>query len=327
MKKAKYIHTYLKGMSMGMADIVPGVSGGTIAFISGIYETLLSSLKSLNSKAWYLLQKRAFKALFEHINIRFILPLFLGIFSGILLFSKAITFAMENYPVYIWSLFFGLISVSVYFLAIKIEKWNVPTLVALVLSTLGSYVLTELKTTATVEPGFLFWFLSGFIAISAMILPGISGSFILLILGAYKTLFASVNHLRSGLFSLDFSDIKDDLIIISLFGSGAILGLMVFSRVLSWLLKRYKNMTLTLLTGFIIGSLNKVWPWKRVLEYRINSSGKQVPFLEENFLPSQASSAEVTLAIFCMVLGVLLIYFLKTLADKKEEKNASSKNF
>ena len=324
--KKRHIGIYFKGMAMGMADIVPGVSGGTIAFISGIYGTLLSSLKSLNSRALFFLRKGKFKALFHHINIGFLLPLFFGIFSGILLFSKAITAAMENYPIYVWSLFFGLILISAYFLVQSIKRWNLATLVVLMLSIIGSYTITTLSKATNTDPSFFFWFLAGFIAISAMILPGISGSFILLILGAYQLLFGSINRMRSGLFSFDFAGIKDDLIVLFLFGSGAIAGLVVFSRLLSWLLKKYQDITLVVLTGFIIGSLNKVWPWKRVLEYRTNSNGKEVPFIEESVLPSQAAVSEIFFAVVFMFLGVLLISFLRKLANKKQG-DARSENF
>lgn len=315
--KSRYLITYIKGMAMGIADIVPGVSGGTIAFISGIYDRLISCIKSFDLKALGYLRSGKLGKLLKHLDIHFLLPLFLGIASGILLFSKIITDLIETHPVYVWGFFLGILSTSVYALGREIKRWSLLNIVAIALSTYFSYALTTLERTPF-EMGYTFWFFSGFIAISAMILPGISGSFILLIMGAYRALFSKVNALREAVFSFDFTGVGKDVLTLLVFFGGAFCGLVVFSRLLSWLLKHQRDLVLSILTGFVAGALNKVWPWKNVLEYRTNSSGNQVPLIEENILPPNDSLSELCIVISLVLLGAILMYGLQKLSTKKE---------
>ncbi|MFD2550328.1 DUF368 domain-containing protein [Bizionia sediminis] len=244
---SNYLLISLKGAAMGAADAVPGVSGGTIAFISGIYEELISTISNVNLSLLKIWRQSGFFAFWKALNGNFLVALLLGLVISFVSFMRLAKYLIEYHPVLIWSFFFGLIIASIYFVAKQITIWRAGTIVALILGTILAYIITELPLSASNESPF-FLFFAGAIAICAMILPGISGSFILLILGAYKTLTDAFH---------DF-----DWQRIALFASGALVGLLSFSRVLKWLFKNYHNITLALLTGFIFGSLNKIWPWK-----------------------------------------------------------------
>ncbi|WP_417213876.1 DUF368 domain-containing protein [Bizionia sp.] len=242
-----YLLITLKGMAMGAADAVPGVSGGTIAFISGIYEELITTISNVNLGLFKTLKTSGFSAFWKAFNGNFLVALLLGIIVSFVSFMRLAKYLIEYHPVLIWSFFFGLIIASIYFVGKQINKWHLPTVLALIIGTVLAFYITTLPSSANNESPY-FLFIAGAIAICAMILPGISGSFILLILGAYKTLSDAFH---------DF-----DLQRIALFAGGALVGLLSFSHVLKWLFKNYHNITLALLTGFIFGSLNKVWPWK-----------------------------------------------------------------
>ncbi len=257
-----YLFISLKGVAMGAADAVPGVSGGTIAFISGIYEELITTISGVNLSLLTTLRKSGFSAFWKQLNGNFLVALLTGILISFVSFMRLAKYLIEQHPVLIWSFFFGLIVASIFFVGKQIKTWNLGTIVALILGTLAAYYITTLPLMANNDSA-LFLFFAGAIAICAMILPGISGSFILVILGAYKTL-------SDALHDFDFKRI-------AIFAIGALIGLLSFSRVLKWLFNHYKNTTLAVLTGFIFGSLNKIWPWKETLTVLEKSMGQTVP--------------------------------------------------
>ncbi|SFZ92095.1 putative membrane protein [Flaviramulus basaltis] len=298
-----YLIISFKGLAMGAADAVPGVSGGTIAFISGIYEELINTISNVNISLFKTLFNKGIKAFWKELNGNFILALLSGIIISFVSFMKLAKYLLEYHPVLIWSFFFGLIIASIYFVGKQITKWNIATIIALIIGAAIAFYISKLPSLATNENSW-FLFLAGAIAICAMILPGISGSFILIILGAYKTLSDAIHDI----------DIKKLLIFIS----GAIIGLLSFSHVLKWLFKHYHNITLAVLTGFIFGSLNKVWPWKKTLSFHTNSKGIKSPLLQESVSPfSFEGDHQLLYAIILIILGFLTIFILEKLGSKK----------
>jgi putative membrane protein len=300
----EYVVIGLKGMAMGAADVVPGVSGGTIAFISGIYEELLTSISSVNLSLLKTLKSDGIKAAWKQVNGSFLLSLFVGIFISIISLAKAIKWMLENEPVLLWSFFFGLVLASVIYIAKQITKWKVLTFVLLVLGAGLAYYITTLNPMMTENSSPLFLFLAAALAICAMILPGISGAFILVLLGAYKPVLAAVNN--------------RDVTSVAIVFAGAIVGLLSFSRVLKWLFTNYKNFTLAVLTGFIIGSLNKIWPWKETLTWRTNSHGVEVPFNQQSVSPFNIEGNHLLMASVLAVVGFGLILLLEKLAVKND---------
>ncbi len=299
-----YFIISLKGLAMGAADAVPGVSGGTIAFISGIYEELISSISNINISLFKTLFSKGIYAFWKQLNGNFLLALTTGIFISFISFMQLAKYLLENHPVLIWSFFFGLIVSSIYFLGKQISKWNITVIITLIIGAGVAFYITRLPALANNESS-LFLFIAGAIAICAMILPGISGSFILIILGAYKTFSDAIHDI----------DIKRVLI----FVCGAVVGLLSFSHILKWLFKHYHNITLALLTGFIFGSLNKVWPWKKNLTWYTNSKGIKTPVLQESVSPfSFDGESQFTLAIILMIIGFLTIFILEKIGSKKQ---------
>lgn len=299
-----YFILSLKGIAMGAADAVPGVSGGTIAFISGIYEELITTISNVNLSLITTLRKEGFKAFWTQLNGNFLVALLTGIVISFVSFMRLAKYLIENHPILIWSFFFGLIVASIFFVGKQIQKWNLAVIISLIAGALIAYYITTLPSMVNNDNP-LFLFFAGAIAICAMILPGISGSFILVILGAYKTLSDALH---------DF-DIKKILI----FAVGAVVGLLSFSRVLKWLFKNYHNITLAILTGFIFGSLNKIWPWKKVLTWRTNSKGEQIPLLEESISPFNFDGdPKLAIAIVLMIVGFSTIFILEKLGSKKQ---------
>jgi putative membrane protein len=294
----------LKGMAMGAADVVPGVSGGTIAFISGIYEELLTSISNVNFSLFKTLKSDGIKAAWKQVNGSFLLSLFVGIFVSIVSLAKAIKWMLENEPILLWSFFFGLVLASVIYIAKQITKWNLLTFVLLVLGASLAFYITTLNPLVSESSSPLFLFLAAALAICAMILPGISGAFILVLLGAYKPVLAAVNNREFTTVAIVFA--------------GAITGLLTFSRVLKWLFTNYKNYTLGVLTGFIIGSLNKIWPWKETLTWRTNSHGVQVPFNQQSISPFSFEDNQLLVAAGLAIVGFGLILLLEKLAVKNE---------
>ncbi|MFK2819852.1 DUF368 domain-containing protein [Flavobacteriaceae sp. LMIT009] len=297
-----YFIISLKGLAMGAADAVPGVSGGTIAFISGIYEELITTISNVNPSLFKTLFKEGFKPFWKQLNGNFILALLIGILVSFVSFMRLAKYLIENHPILIWSFFFGLIVASIYYVGKEITKWNSATIFTLIIGAVFAYYITTLPSLSNNESSFYLFF-AGALAICAMILPGISGAFILVILGAYKALSDAVHDI----------DIKR----LALFVGGAVIGLLTFSRVLKWLFKHYHNLTLALLTGFILGSLNKVWPWKEVLSWRTNSKGEEVPLLEQSILPSTfEGEPQVTYAVILMLIGFFTILVLEKLGTR-----------
>ncbi|MCZ4694647.1 DUF368 domain-containing protein [Ancylomarina euxinus] len=295
-----YIVIALKGMGMGAADVVPGVSGGTIAFITGIYEELIESIKSINLNSIKLLLNFKLADFWKAVNGNFLLSLVIGIGMSILSLAKLIKYLLEQHPILIWSFFFGLIVASAIVIARKITEWKLRSIVAMIVGIGIAYMVTVV-TPAETTNAYWFLFLSGALAICAMILPGISGAFILLLLGKYEFV---LNALSS--FKLD---------VIAVFGVGAAVGLLSFSNLLSWLLRKYHNMTIALLSGFMIGSLNKVWPWKETVSTFIDRHGVEKSATTRNILPQtfeniSGQNADITIAIALALVGFLLIIIM-----------------
>jgi len=326
-----YLIISFKGMAMGAADAVPGVSGGTIAFISGIYEELINTISNVNLTTLKILKTDGIQAFWTKVNGNFLLALLIGMGISFTSFMKLAKYLIEQHPILIWSFFFGLIIASILFIGKQITKWNIATIIAVIAGAILAYYITSLPSMASNDNPF-FLFFAGAIAICAMILPGISGSFILVILGAYKTLSVAI----------DSFDIKK----IAIFALGAIVGLLSFSRVLKWLFKHYHNITLAVLTGFIFGSLNKIWPWKETISVMSDTTREVVSFtsvsdlgtlsvyqktiqdfesyktiIEKSISPSHYSElnqidAQVLTAIALMVAGFLTIFILEKIGNK-----------
>ena len=238
-------------MGMGAADVVPGVSGGTIAFITGIYEELIHSIKSFDLEAVKLFFSGKWKSLWNHVNGTFLLAVFGGIFISVISLAKLLEYLLHEYPIHLWSFFFGLILLSSYVVARKVKQWDYPKLAALVIGLGAAFYVTSVTPAQTPDDSW-FIMLSGALAICAMILPGISGSFILLLLGKYEFALDAVNEIN--------------ITSLLLLGGGAVIGLISFSKLLSWLFKKYHDITIAVLAGFMLGSLNKIWPWKETIE-------------------------------------------------------------
>lgn len=311
-----YFLLFLKGIGMGSADVVPGVSGGTIAFITGIYEELLSSINSFDAKAFRLLFSFKIKEFWIKVNGSFLLPLVAGILLSAMTLAKIITFLLDKHPIQIWSFFFGLIIISSISVAKEINKWNFYTFISGLCGIAIAYVIT-MVTPSTTPNELWFVFISGAVAICAMILPGISGSFILLILGKYAYIMSALKNL--------------DTTIIAVFASGCVIGLFTFSRLISWFLQKFHNYAIALLAGFMIGSLNKIWPWKKAELFRFNSHGEQVPTFERNLLPTDyyaetGYSPMIIQAILFMALGFMMVVIMEKIAfaiKKAKDKNPS----
>lgn len=316
-----YLLITLKGIAMGAADVVPGVSGGTIAFISGIYQELIDSINNINLSKVKSLKENGLKATWSAINGNFLLALLIGIGTSVLTFSKIITHLLDSQPIMVWSFFFGLVLASITLIWKEITHWKTRAIVALLVGIVVSYLITIAKPVHSPE-SLPYLFLSGFLAIIAMILPGVSGAFILLLMGSYQTVIGTINQLREGLTKMNFEILGDACIKLGTFAIGAILGLKLFSKVLHWMFEHHKNTTLAVLIGFMIGSLNKIWPWKKVLETRINSHGETVPFLEKSILPQHfEGEPQILTAILLTVLGFILIFGLEKLATKLGKSN------
>jgi len=306
-----YLLLFLKGIGMGAADIVPGVSGGTIAFITGIYEELINSIKNINLKAIKLLFSFKLVEFWKTVNGTFLLSVVLGMAISAFSLAKVLEYLLNHYPVLVWSFFFGLIIASTVYVAKTIKRWNATTILAGIAGTLIAYCITIISPTEA-NPTYWFIFLSGAIAICAMILPGISGSFILVLLGMYKFILEAIGNLQ---FSILF-----------IFFAGDVVGIISFSNVLSWLLKKYHNQTIALLTGFMVGSLNKVWPWKQVVETVIGRHGEIKPIVEKNVLPATyeqitGNPAFLFWAITLIVVGFALIFVIEGFTKTKNQNS------
>jgi len=314
-----YLIVAFKGVAMGAADVVPGVSGGTIAFISGIYEELIESIDKVNLGVLKVWKQQGFKTAWKSINGSFLLALFSGIAISILSLAKLIKWLLHNEPVLLWSFFFGLVLASILYIAKQIKGWSPKIIIAIIATSALSFYITLAEPFASPDSPFYLLF-CGFIAIIAMILPGVSGAFILLILGAYQTAIDTINNLRDGVLTGNMDLFKDALLKFVLLAVGAVVGLKVFSKALNWMFKHHKNLTLAILTGFMIGSLNKIWPWKKILKTRINSEGQEVTLLDQSILPtSYQGDNQLVLAIIFIVVGFAAILILERLGSQKNK--------
>jgi putative membrane protein len=309
-----YVGIMLRGVCMGASDIVPGVSGGTMAFILGIYEELIDSIRAVGQPPFLqALFRLRIKEIFDILNWKFLLAVASGILLAIFTLSQGLEWLLITHPIVIWSFFFGLVLASVYVVSKRIDTWTPGLIMLLVLGTLGAYLLVGLVPVQTPET---WWYLilSGALAICAMILPGISGAFILVLLGKYQFILSAVN--------------QRDIVSIALVGIGAVIGLVTFAQILGWLFKRYYNMMVALLTGLMLGSLRRVWPWKMDAAwlqdgagmYILDSHGERIVTQQINMLPDFSSSAGVTefviaVLLFSLVLGAILL--LERLAGDK----------
>lgn len=296
----------VRGLAMGAADVVPGVSGGTIAFITGIYDELLHSLKKLGPGALFILYKEGFGAFWRHINGTFLVFLFAGIAISISTFAKIISFCLEAYPLLVWGFFSGLIAASIILLFKEHPEWRIKDYVLCLIGALVVVAISIAKPTH-VPATPLMLFIGGFIAICAMILPGISGSFLLLLMGLYPVFIAALTEF--------------DLIALGCFGGGCVAGLLVFSRFLSWLLDRFYTQTLAILVGFLIGSLNVTWPWKVVLETMLDRHGDEIPLVQQNVSPWSYEQITQNDMMFWFVVistcaGIFLVLFTEYIAKK-----------
>ncbi len=325
----------LKGLAMGAADVVPGVSGGTIALIAGIYKELIDTISSLNFNVIKIIKDQGLVAGFNAINGKFLVALISGVAISILSLAKVFNYLLNTHPILVWSFFFGLIVASVSLIGQRVPKWTADNTTALIIGAIISFGVTIVSPSQ--GPDALWYlFMSGVLAFVAMILPGISGSFILLLLGAYHLILGKVSSLLDGLKAMDFTIILTNGFELGIFALGGVVGLLSFSRILKWMFEKYESRTLALLTGFLIGSLNKVWPWKHVKEVFIKHAGeakeKIIPIVETNVLPSDfttpviengqvidqiTSNPQIGLAIALGIGGFLIIFVLERISVKK----------
>lgn len=313
-----YLLNAAKGAAMGMAEVVPGVSGGTIAFITGIYERLLNVIKSIGPQAWSGFKNGGIKGLWHAIDGNFLLSLIIGMVGGIGVGVFLITHLLETYPLFVWSYFFGLILVSALLVAREISSWNGIMVMMMAIGGSIAYYIT-VAVPAPGNPALWFVFVSGMIAVSALLLPGISGSFILLLMGMYSYIIPTV---KEALKTFD----PEQLTILMVFGAGMLVGMMIFSRVLTWTFSHYKDLTLAVLTGFLIGSLNKIWPWQEVVETMTKESGETVVLYSKSVMPNTFETLEnnflygndpnVFWCILFIVLGFATVYASEVLAKK-----------
>lgn len=300
-----------KGVCMGAADVIPGVSGGTIAFLMGIYQELIHSIKSVNGAAVKLLFQLKIKEFWTHINGTFLVCLLGGILTSVFSLARLMKYLLEFHPIPLWSFFFGLILASAVYILRELDRWSVKNVLCLLVGiAVAAYIC--LASPSTTPDAYWFVFLSGAIAICAMILPGISGSFILLLMGKYAFIMESVTSMN--------------IPVLVVFALGAGIGILSFSHLLSWLLKRYYMQTIALLSGFMIGSLIKVWPWKeQVATQTAEVAGKTLPVVDVPVLPgtfTQISGSPALLgqAIGFVVLGILIVLAIELFAGKKSAK-------
>ena len=280
---------------MGIANVIPGVSGGTIALITGIYEDLINSLKSFDNKSLKLITSIDILGFIKHTNLYFLLAIFGGSIVSVFSIASLFKYLFTHYPILIWSFFFGLIIASIYFVGKRISKWNTTTIFSLAIGTLVAISLSFM-TPASENDNLFFIFICGIIGISGMMLPGLSGSFILILMGNYELLMVTaITELN--------------ILLLSVFFLGSVFGLMSFSHILSWVFKHYKNQTLALLTGFIIGSLSIIWPWKEVAE-SIIIKGKEKIIAYNWYFPNELNT-ETILAILLILAGILSVYALE----------------
>jgi putative membrane protein len=299
----EYTALFFKGLAMGAADVVPGVSGGTIAFITGIYERLIQAIKSINIKNIKLLFTGKFKEFWKNIDGTFLFILVSGIVVSLLTLAHLMTYLLDNYPITVWAFFFGLILASTIFVGRDV-KWNRKTILAFLIFAALAFFVTSPEN-APINSNNSYWYICicGAIAICAMILPGISGSFILVLLGQYYFILAAIK---------DFN-----IAVMLIFVAGALIGIVSFSHVLSWLFKKFKMVTLASLTGFMFGSLNKIWPWKETITTYEDNHGVIKALTEKNITPAQFGDGnQLFSAILLMITGFVIIFIFEYISLK-----------
>ena len=296
---------------MGTADVIPGVSGGTVAFISGIYDELLHSIKSIDAVAFRLLLQLKLKDFWVKINGNFLITLFAGIVTSLLSLAKLMTYLLTHHPILIWSFFFGLILVAAPLVLREIKHWSISSMISFVVGIVVAYYITVVTPTESPNT-LLFIFFSGALAICAMILPGISGAFILLLIGKYQYMITAL--------------IEFNIPIVLVFVAGCVVGILSFSRLLSWVLDHYHSVAIALLAGFMLGSLNKVWPWREVKEYATNSKGEQISVFDQSIWPGnyfEVTGKDPLLlqAILMMALGIFIVILIERIATRLKLKH------
>ncbi len=297
-----YVGLAARGFVMGSADVVPGVSGGTMAFILGIYEELVMSIRAgARAPFWRALLKFDIPAALHAINAKFLASVLVGIAVAVLTLASGLEWLLENRPVMIWSFFFGLVLASIVTVRKRIRRWKPALYAALVVGAIGAYFLVGAVPLQTPESAW-FLFLSGMLAICAMILPGISGSFILVLLGKYQFVLAAVN--------------QRDIVSLAILAIGAVVGVVTFAQVLAWLFKRYHDLTVALLIGLMVGSLRKIWPWKETVDSIIDRHGEVLPTVQQNYLPS-AWTSEVFLALGLALAAIVIVMALDRLSESQ----------
>jgi putative membrane protein len=306
-QQLKNLHSYLRltltGFIMGAADIVPGVSGGTIAFIFGIYEELIYSIKTVSGEVLRLLVRGKIKEALAEIPFGFLIPLGIGILTALLTLANVLSYVLVAYPAFLWSFFFGLVIASILAVRKRVVTWDKRDYLAMTVTAVAAYFIVGAVPVETPNT-LLAYFLAGAIAICAMILPGISGSFLLVIMGKYEQVLGAVTD--------------RNFLILGVFMLGCVIGLAAFSRLLSWMFARHHDIIVASLIGFMIGSLRKIWPWKEVISTRINSHGEVVPFQEVNILPASLDTSVILSLLLCAI-GVAAILFLEKLQVTKEQ--------
>lgn len=303
-----YLNLVFKGFAMGAANVIPGVSGGTIALITGIFERLINAIKSFDMVAIKLFFSGKIKDFIKHVDLYFIIAVFFGMIASVVTLAKVLEYLFVNYPVYVWSFFFGLILASVYYVGKTIGKWNLSVIITFIIGASGAFVISMLNP-ATQNDSFFYLVICGVIAICSMILPGLSGSFILILLGNYELVM---------IHAINNAEIRILIPVII----GAVGGLIAFSHVLSWVYKKYKDQTISLLTGFILGSLGILWPWKNEI-YRLDAAGNFILKDGEKIIQSyskyipESLNTEVLIAVSLMIIGIITISLIEKLAGKQ----------
>ena len=307
----EYIVLVLKGIALGTANVIPGVSGGTIALITGIFERLINAIKSFNLTAIKLLLKGKIRSFIEYTDLKFLIAVFSGVVIAIVTIARLFGYLFEHYPIYIWAFFFGLILASVYFVGKRVEKWTWTVILSLIIGIAIAMVISYL-TPAIENESTLYLIICGVVAVCSMILPGLSGSFVLILMGNYQlVMIDAINEARL--------DILIPVVI------GAVVGLIAFSHFLSWVFKKYRNQTIALLTGFIFGSLGILWPWKKEqflldeLGEMIIRKGEPVITGYQRIIPESFNS-EVIFAILLIIAGIICIWLLEKGSKPKPDK-------
>lgn len=307
----QYIFAFLKGIAMGAANVIPGVSGGTIALITGVFERLINAIKSFDLKAVKLIFSGKIKEFVQHTDLYFLMALFLGVGISIISLAKLLEVLFQNYQVLVWSYFFGLILASVYYVGKTISRWTTPVIL-LFIAGFALAVAFTIMSPAKENNSIWFNFMAGIVAACSMILPGLSGSFVLLLMGSYRLIMIEAVS------NFDFT-------ILIPVGMGAVVGIIAFSHFLSWVFKKYKDQMISLLTGFILGSLAIIWPWKTVIETYRDRHDVVRPLITENVMPATYEAVNqanpfIFVAIICIICGIVSIVAIELAAKKSNQQ-------